>query len=262
MPTPDFIACSGPRPLPAHQLLAAADLAWEHNPANYPMVGHIALIAPGVDMPQAIAVLTTKYWGSAQRTLKVSFLEKTTADLSDKILAHMNAWAEKGCGIAFDRAAAGKRGDVRISRDTDGYWSYLGTDLRMIPSGEPTMSLQGFSLDTPTSEYKRVVRHEVGHSLGFPHEHMRKSLVDRLDPAKTVAAFARDYGWTREMVVQQVLTPLDERSLLGTPADKTSIMSYQFAADLTRDGKGIPGGLDINKADAAFAKRIYPKAGP
>jgi len=55
-----------------------------------------------------------------------------------------------------------------------GYWSYLGTDILHIPKNRPTMCLENFSMDTLESEYKRVVRHETGHTLGFPHEHMRR----------------------------------------------------------------------------------------
>lgn len=38
------------------------------------------------------------------------------------------------------------------------------------------LRLQGFTMNTPESENKRVIRHEAGHTLGFPHEHMRKAL--------------------------------------------------------------------------------------
>ena len=62
------------------------------------------------------------------------------------------------------------------------------------------------------------------------------------------------------MVDQQVLTPLDERSIMGTRADQTSIMCYQLPAEITRDGQPILGGLDINTTDRTFARRIYPPA--
>ena len=46
------------------------------------------------------------------------------------------------------------------------------------------MNLQGFTMNTPEAEYRRVVRHEAGHTLGFLHEHMRRELVARIDPEK------------------------------------------------------------------------------
>jgi hypothetical protein len=62
-------------------------------------------------------------------------------------------------------------------------------------------------------------------------------------------------------VRQQVLTPLEESSLLGTRPDPKSIMCYQIPGELTKDGKPIIGGKDIDASDAAFAARIYPKKG-
>jgi hypothetical protein len=59
-------------------------------------------------------------------------------------------------------------------------------------------------------------------------------------------------------VIDQVLTPLEESSILGTKTDETSIMCYQIEGKLTRNGKPIIGGLDINETDYQFASQIYP----
>ena len=185
-------------------------------------------------------------------------MESTPANLRARIISHMNAWTQTA-GISFVETQG--TGDVRISRGSGGYWSYLGTDIRLIPRNRPTMNLQAFTMNTPESEYKRVVRHETGHTLGFPHEHMRKALVERIDPAKAYEYFRRTQGWDPRTVDQQVLTPLDERSIMSTPADQTSIMCYQLPGSITRDGKPILGGVDINQTDYAFAGGIYPKPG-
>ena len=112
---------------------------------------------------------------------------------------------------------------------------------------------------TPESEFIRVVRHEAGHTLGFPHEHMRRDLVARIDREKAYEYFRRTQGWSRRDVDQQVLTPLDERSIFATPADQTSIMCYQLPGSITSDGRPIVGGLDINQTDYSFVGQIYPK---
>ena len=107
----------------------------------------------------------------------------------------------------------------------DGYWSYLGTDVLLIPANEPTMNLDSFTMNTPDSEFFRVVRHETGHTMGFPHEHMRKEIVDRIDPKKAIAFFgAPPNNWTPAEVTQQVLTPLNSSALIATAqADSRSI---------------------------------------
>ncbi len=124
------------------------------------------------------------------------------------------------------------------------------------------MNLQAFTMNTPESEYKRVVRHETGHTLGCVHEHMRKELVARVDPQKAYDYFLRTQGWNKATVDAQVLTPLDDESLMSTPPDQTSIMCYQLPASITRDGQPILGGVDINQTDYDFVGKIYPKAGP
>lgn len=142
-----------------------------------------------------------------------------------------------------------------------GYWSYLGTDILLIAPDQPTMNLEGFTMATSDAKFHRVVRHETGHTLGFPHEHMRKHLVELIDPDKAIAYYGASQGWTEEEVRQQVLTPIEKSSLLGTNrTDSNSIMCYQIPGALTRNGKPISGGNDIDQLDYEFAGECYPKS--
>lgn len=248
-----------PKTLPKRLLVKAAETAMRISPTNAPVFGPLAAVGEDfhVSDPLRIAVVTSKYWGPRPRRLTVSFMETTPADLRARIISHMNAWT-KTANISF--VATTGSGDVRISRGPGGYYSYLGTDITLIPKNRQTMNLQSFTMNTPESEYKRVVRHETGHTLGFPHEHMRKDLVARIDPTKAYQWFLQTYGWNKAMVDAQVLTPLNEASLMSTPADQTSIMCYQLPGLITKDGKPIIGGTDIDPTDYAFAGKIYPKA--
>jgi hypothetical protein len=244
--------------LPARLLAKAAEVAVAINPQNAPV---LAAMMAATDLPlepMHLTVLTSKYWGPRPRQLTVSFMEPTPQDLKARILQHMNAWSSCCC-ISF--ALTNSSGDVRISRGAGGYWSYLGTDIRLIPANNPTMNLQGFTMSTSEGEYKRVVRHETGHTLGFPHEHMRRALVARIDPQKAYDYFLQRYGWSKIMVDQQVLTPLPQGSFMGTRADQDSIMCYQLPGSITRDGLPIRGGLDIDTTDCRFASEIYPQVG-
>lgn len=250
-----------PKQLPERLQVKAAQTATRINPANGLNITAMAGLglSDGIIMdPLRIAVLTVKYWGPQPRQLTVSFMEATSDDLRARIVSHLNAWNRSG-GISFVETRG--TGQVRISRGGGGYWSYLGTDVLLIPPSQQTMNLAGFTMNTPDSEYRRVIRHEAGHTLGFPHEHMRKELIARIDREKAYDYFWRTQGWNRTMVDQQVLTPLDDRSIMGTPADQDSLMCYQLPGSITQDGQPIRGGLDINATDAAFCGRIYPKAG-
>ncbi|OHV43366.1 hypothetical protein BCD48_28730 [Pseudofrankia sp. BMG5.36] len=207
--------------------------------------------------PQALTMVTSKYWGPAQRRLTVSFTESPSEDLRARIISHLNAWA-KSTSVSFFETD--KAGDVRISLGQGGYYSYLGTDIKLVPPNRQTMNLEGFHMGMPESEFRRVVRHEAGHTLGFAHEHMRKELVSRIDREKAYAYFLRTQGWDPDTVNQQVLTPLDDADIMGTPADQDSIMCYQLPGEITSDGLPIRGGVDINKSDFTFAGKVYPKA--
>ncbi len=259
----DPIVCT-PKSLPRDLWVSAARKSVKINPANHP---HRELIARSMATtalePQLrIAVLVGKRWHTAGVRLSIGFLDNPPADLRKRVILHMNAWG-KSANVQFKETKTGPQ--VRIARVTSppemaGYWSYLGTDILSVPANRPTMNLEAFTMKTPESEFHRVVRHETGHTLGFPHEHMRRDLVKKIDPAKAIAYFGATQGWSEEEVRQQVLTPIEESSLLGTAhADARSIMCYQIPGTLTNDGKPIIGGKDIDKRDHAFAASIYPK---
>lgn len=252
---------------------AAAERAIAENPTNKPTFGVPAtLIAmTGILEPQkldvrkppeagALTALVSRYFGKGGVSLTVSFMERTARDLAGRIVEHMNAWKQYG-NINF--TLVDTDGDVRISRKRGGYWSYLGTDIYQIPKNQPTMNLEGFSMQTPESEFRRVVRHETGHTLGFPHEHMREEIIKRLDPNKTIAYFMRTQGWSQQDVVAQVLTPLEKSQLLFVPGfeqpEDASIMTYSLPAAITVDGRPIVGGKDITTMDGAYVGAIYPK---
>lgn len=183
----DFIGCFIPQ-LPEDKQVEAARVAIDYCPSNAPTAEVAAAISScalpmlagfipqppegvaaepfvppdAVITPYHLAVLTSRYWGSAGVKLTVGFpFDSTPNDLKNRILAHMNAWG-KYCNVQFVLTATDPQ--VRISRAGDGYWSYLGTDILSIPKNQPTMNLQGFTMATPESEFVRVVRHETGHT--------------------------------------------------------------------------------------------------
>lgn len=251
----DFVPCI-PMTLPLEQHAEAAERACDINPANRSALEGVAGLLD-VEMPvEAGHLAVSRYWGQGGVKLTVAFLDSPPADLKARILLHMNSWGEF-CNVRFMESNTDAQ--VRIARGQGGYWSYLGPDILSIPRGQPTMNLQGFTMNTPEGEFRRVVRHETGHTLGFPHEHMRREIVSRLDPQKTIQYFQMTQGWNAQQTRAQVLTPLDEQSIRGTPhADQDSIMAYQLPGAITIDGEPIRGGADIDPLDAEFAGKLYP----
>ena len=257
-----LIVCR-PKVLPASLHGKATVRAVTLNPANalqHRRVERTPAGRPG-GRPR-LAVVVGRRWPASGVRLTVQFLDRPHLDLRARILLHMNAWGRKA-NVRFTETRG--TGQVRIARldspeDMAGYWSYIGTEILEIEADEPTLNLEGFTMKTPESEFRRVVRHEAGHTLGFEHEHLRRQMVKRIDRAKAIAFYDEDQGWTPEEVKEQVLTPLRDRSIMSTTeADPLSIMCYQIPGSVTKSGKPIAGGKDINKKDHAFAASIYPK---
>ena len=196
-----LLVCT-PRALPEHLRVAAAARAIAHNPANRPPAMTVARALGPNPTHARIAVLTGKRWHTNGVKLTVGFLDNPPASLRKRILSHMNAWS-KSSNVQFTETKTDPQ--VRIARagappDMAGYWSYEGTDILSIAANEPTMNLEAFTLKTEAGEFYRVVRHETGHTLGFPHEHMRRALVNRIDPAKAIAFYGATQGWTPDEV--------------------------------------------------------------
>jgi hypothetical protein len=247
--------------LPQHQWISSAKQAAAINPANA-VASHMLQQAfpDAVIPPEHLALLTAKYWGKSGVQLTVGFLDDPPKDLRVRILGHMNSWNDTAnANVSFVETASDPQ--VRIARTPgDGYWSYLGIDILSIDANQPTMSLDSFSMTTADSEFYRVVRHETGHTLGFPHEHMRSEIVDQIDQEKAIAYFMASQGWSRDQVIAQVLTPLDNSALIATEnADPQSIMCYWLPASIMKGGVAITGGTDIDEMDKEFAALVYPK---
>lgn len=245
--------CCTPKRLPDDLQVQAAAVAIGYNPANRPTV-HGLMVTPTAE---DAAMLATKYWGAGGVHLTVGFLDSTPATVQARILSYANLWS-KTANIKF--TLGGPQSQVRISTGPGGYWSYLGTDILSIPKRNQTMNLEGIDLHTSDAECRRVICHEFGHTLGLPHEHMRREEVARINRNAAIRYYMATQGWSKREVIAQVLTPLEDSDfLLATPPDEKSIMCYQIPAQLTIDGKPIIGGLDIDAEDYALVGLLYPK---
>lgn len=256
------IACR-PKPLTPAQADKALRRAMLINPANGASRRTVVRTPVGRrGGGRRLAVVIGNMWPTSGVRLTVQFLDNPPAALRARILMHMNAWS-KTANVRFTETRG--TGQVRITRldrpeALSGYWSYLGTEILGVDDDEPTLNLDSFTMRTLESEFRRVVRHEAGHTLGFDHEHMRGALVKKIDRKKALSYFDLTQGWTPEEVDQQVLTPLADATIMGTAeSDPTSIMCYQIPGEITKDGKPIRGGRDINPTDFSFAASIYPK---
>lgn len=256
-----FVPCVE-KELPEKLQVEAARIAAAENPANAPAPKALAAIKTMEDQtPPAtrIAVLTGKYWKPGELAdVPVQFLDTPDAETKRLILEAANVLGQSA-NIKFRET--NQTGMVRVARTPDdGHYSYVGYDNKLVQAGQKTMNLDSFTARTPPSEYRRVVPHEFLHFCGCPHEHMRRALIAKLHIEKTITYFMKTQGWSRQEVIAQVLTPLEESALIATPeAGEDSIMTYSVPGSVTMSGKPVVGGSKVTTTDAAFLAKLHPK---
>lgn len=242
--------------LPDDEQVEAARLSVAVNPANAPATRDTTL-------PVAkLAGLTQALWPSTGARLPTYFMEQTPDDLKRDVLSHLNCWYDEAkCNVQF--VLTNSQGDsvVRISFGPGGYWSQVGTFCLRVPKNQQTMNLERITMRTPVKERRRVIGHEGGHAIGWMHEHLRPEIVALLDREAVIAWGRRTQGWSAQTSISNMLTPLRPDEITASPfADVNSLMAYQFAAELTKNKKAIPGGYDLTEADKAHANKVFPRS--
>jgi hypothetical protein len=171
-------------------------------------------------------------------------------------------WKALGIGLEFREVADAREAEVRIGFDqSDGSWSYVGRDVLGIPTDEPTMNF-GWDL---TSAWGRVTSlHEIGHTLGFPHEHQNPNAGIEWDEPKVLAEFsAPPNSWTEQQIRTNILSKLDPNEVEGSQWDPTSVMEYPFEPGLILRPdqyrtQGVPPPSGLSERDKQWVLTWYP----
>jgi hypothetical protein len=182
------------------------------------------------------------------------------------VRAAFGEWMDLGIGLRFmeidDRAEA----EIRIGfMAGDGAWSLLGRDVLGAGVDERTMNF-GWSL---TDAYGRsTARHEIGHTIGMPHEHQNPFAGIEWDEARVYEFLSGPpNNWDRGTIHHNVLRKLAATEVDGSTWDPDSIMEYAFPAGLIvrperyRTEALRPPGT-ISPIDRQWALTWYPPQGP
>ncbi len=185
-------------------------------------------------------------------TLRVRFMGGT-AEQRALVRQQAQWWTEHAnLTFAFNNVPDA---EIRIAFDaTDGAWSYVGTDCKKIPQGEPTMNL-GF-LDGGTAG------HEFGHAIGLGHEHQNPAGGLEWNEEVVIRDLSRPpNSWTPAQIRHNVLEKYSIDQIKGTQFDPDSIMLYFFPARWTKNGVGTKANEVLSTIDQAFiaSEEAYPR---
>jgi hypothetical protein len=239
---------------------------------------------PGVtsDRVRAINLLGNKWLSGT--TLRYYFFDKAT-DGQNVLMANgtnawrswvgaepqkavvrqgFDAWKNVGIGITFQEVNDREDAEIRIGfMRGDGAWSWLGREILQHGPNERTMNF-GWDLTLP-GEVDTAI-HEIGHTLGFPHEHQNpKAGIEWEEEAVYAALGAPPNSWDRQTTFWNIIRKLPASEVEGTTWDPDSVMHYPFEKGLIKtpsqyalNGLQPAGGLSAK--DAAWVKALYPVA--
>ena len=174
-----------------------------------------------------------------------------------------DVWKNVGIGLKFEEVDEITDAEVRIGfRRGDGAWSYVGRDVIDIPGQhERTMNFgwdltrDSRGLDTPV--------HEIGHTLGYPHEHQNPFSGIVWDEQAVIDYFGGPpNNWSEASTRHNVLRKLSKAAVEGTEWDPDSVMHYGFPSGLIKVPERYRAGLTpepgLSRQDKKEARVFYP----
>lgn len=190
---------------------------------------------------------------------------KGTTAQKNTVKQAFKVWKDIGIGLEFEETTNRNEAQVRIGfKRGDGAWSYVGRDVIDYASS-PSERTMNFGWDI--SNDLDTALHEIGHTLGAPHEHQNPNAGIVWDEEAVYDALAAPpNSWDRETTYYNIIRKLPANEVEGSTHDPNSIMHYPFEAGLIlspaayRNGINPPGGL--SSKDIEYMKKFYPPLKP
>lgn len=190
-----------------------------------------------------------KYWKNGQ-ILRVKFLQGSESQ-KQFVMTTLKDWMDV-VNLKFVRSEDSDS-EIRVTFDeSDGAWSYIGTEALTIPKNEATLNLGWVD--------KSVVLHEFGHAIGMGHEHQNPKGGIKWNEANVIKDLSKPpNSWSVATIRHNVLDRYNSNQTNGTEFDVNSIMCYFFPASWTLDGISTKENTELSKVDKEFMASVYPK---
>jgi hypothetical protein len=172
-------------------------------------------------------------------------------------------WKETGIGLTFQEVTTKEEAMVRISFiQNNESWSYVGRDILQISKDKSTMNF-GWPLDRNAYGMTTAL-HEIGHTLGFQHEHQNPNAGIQWDRKAVIAAFSGPPNhWNLSQIENNILGKIPQDQVKGSVWDWKSIMHYSFMRGLILQPAGFyqngltPPGI-LSQLDIEGVRSFYP----
>lgn len=183
-----------------------------------------------------------------------------TEDEKNVVRKAFETWKKVGIGLEFKEVDNRDEAEIRIGfMKGDGTWSYVGRDILSIGRNKRTMN---FGWDLTRSGEIDTALHEIGHTLGFPHEHQNPNAGIVWDEEAVINELAKPpNNWSRETTIHNIIRKIDPDSVQGSNWDPDSIMHYPFGPGLIISPEEFQDGIlpkpGLSARDKAWVKNFY-----
>lgn len=191
------------------------------------------------------------------------FMKWTTDEAEkDVVRAAFQKWKDLGIGLTFEEVDDRSRAEFRIGFERgDGYWSFLGRGVLDHGFNDRTMNFGRNLALRPNGEDTAL--HEIGHSLGLPHEHQSPFAGITWNDEAVYAALALPPNrWSRQRTFFNIIRKISADEVQGSSWDRNSIMHYPFEAGLIDQPEDLREGLEpqpgLSDRDKIWIRNYYP----
>jgi hypothetical protein len=186
----------------------------------------------------------------------------------DVVRQAFQTWKDVGIGLEFEEVTARQEAEIRIGfMRGDGSWSYVGRDIIDANPGvnKRTMNF-GWDLTRHPNEIDTAI-HEIGHSLGFPHEHQNPHAGIVWDEEAVYAALGGPpNNWPREKTYYNIIRKISPDEVQGSTWDPDSVMHYPFGPGLIKEPSQYRNGVrpagGLSQRDQQWVRTFYPPMQP
>jgi hypothetical protein len=189
--------------------------------------------------------------------------EWTTDDEEkDVVRQGFDHWKDLGIGLEFEEADSRDDAEVRIGfMRGDGAWSYIGREILNVGPDKRTMNF-GWDLTRRPDEIDTAV-HEIGHTLGLPHEHQNPYAGIVWDEEAVYAALAGPpNNWDQQTTYHNIIRKIRPDTVQGSNWDSNSVMHYPFGPGMIKEPEEYQNGISpaggLSSRDKSWVRAFYP----